>query len=75
MNALLLSAVLAATPITLQEVREEARNNLQALLAELDRVRASEQKRCRTARAAARSSSSRPRPAAPSSRTSATSAR
>jgi outer membrane protein len=43
MNALLVSAVLAATPITLQEVRSEARNNLQALLSELDRVRASEQ--------------------------------
>ncbi len=45
MNALLLSAVLAATPITLQDVRSEARNNLQALLSELDRVRASEQTR------------------------------
>jgi len=38
MNALVLSAVLAATPITLQQVREESRNNLQALLSELDRV-------------------------------------
>jgi len=45
MNALVLSAVLAATPITLQQVREESRNNLQALLSELDRVRASEQRR------------------------------
>jgi outer membrane protein len=45
MNALVLSAVLAATPITLEQVREESRNNLQALLSELDRVRASEQKR------------------------------
>jgi outer membrane protein TolC len=45
MNALLLSAVLAATPITLDQVRQESRNNLQALLSELDRVRASEQKR------------------------------
>jgi outer membrane protein len=49
MNALVLSAVLAATPITLQEVRQESRNNLQALLSELDRVRASEQKRVATA--------------------------
>ncbi|MGZ6135622.1 MAG: TolC family protein [Myxococcaceae bacterium] len=49
MNALLLSAVLAATPITLEQVREESRNNLQALLAELDRVRASEGKRVATA--------------------------
>ncbi len=48
MNALVLSAVLAATPITLQQVREESRNNLQALLSELDRVRASEQKRFST---------------------------
>ncbi|HEY1333149.1 MAG TPA: TolC family protein, partial [Myxococcaceae bacterium] len=48
MNALVLSAVLAATPITLQQVREESRNNLQALLSELDRVRASEQKRVAT---------------------------
>src|SRR5262249_21738587 len=48
MNALVLSAVLAATPITLQQVREESRNNLQALLGELDRVRASEQKRFST---------------------------
>src|SRR4029453_1102732 len=47
-NALVLSAVLAATPITLQQVREESRNNLQALLSELDRVRASEQKRFST---------------------------
>src|SRR5262249_30213246 len=45
MNALLLSAVLAATPITLDQVRQESRNNLQALLSELDRVRASEQAR------------------------------
>ena len=43
MNALLLSAVLAATPITLDQVRQESRNNLQGLLSELDRVRASEQ--------------------------------
>ena len=49
MNALVLSAVLAATPITLQQVRQESRNNLQALLSELDRVRASEQKRVATA--------------------------
>ena len=48
MNALILSAVLAATPITLQQVREESRNNLQSLLSELDRVRASEQKRVST---------------------------
>src|SRR5262249_5923218 len=45
MSALVLSLVLTATPITLQQVREESRNNLQALLAELDRVRASELKR------------------------------
>ncbi len=45
MNALVLSAVLAATPITLDQVRQESRNNLQALLSELDRVRASEQTR------------------------------
>jgi outer membrane protein len=45
MNALVLSAVLAATPITLEQVRQESRNNLQALLSELDRVRASEAKR------------------------------
>ncbi len=45
MNALVLSAVLAATPITLDQVRQESRNNLQALLAELDRVRAGEQTR------------------------------
>jgi outer membrane protein TolC len=45
MNALVLSAVLAATPITLDQVRQESRNNLQALLGELDRVRASEAKR------------------------------
>ena len=32
MNALVLSAVLAATPITLEQVRQESRNNLQALL-------------------------------------------
>ena len=43
MNALLLSTVLAATPISLDQVRQESRNNLQALLSELDRVRASEQ--------------------------------
>ncbi len=49
MNALVLSAVLAATPITLDQVRQESRNNLQALLSELDRVRASEQKRLSTA--------------------------
>jgi len=48
MSALLLSAVLAATPITLDQVRQESRNNLQALLSELDRVRASEQKRVST---------------------------
>ena len=48
MTALVLSAVLAATPITLQQVREESRNNLQALLSELDRVRASEQNRVAT---------------------------
>ena len=48
MNALVLSAVLAATPISLEQVREESRNNLQALLTELDRVRASEQKRFST---------------------------
>ena len=48
MNALILSAVLAANPITLDQVRQESRNNLQALLAELDRVRASEQKRFST---------------------------
>jgi hypothetical protein len=29
MNALVLSAVLAATPITLDQVRQESRNNLQ----------------------------------------------
>ncbi|HET6982210.1 MAG TPA: TolC family protein, partial [Myxococcaceae bacterium] len=45
MNALILSTVLAATPITLDQVRQESRNNLQALLSELDRVRASEAKR------------------------------
>src|SRR5262249_37933461 len=44
----LLTAVLAATPITLSQAREEARNNLQALLTELDRVRSSEQKRVAT---------------------------
>lgn len=49
MNLLVLSAVLAATPITLEQVRQESRNNLQALLAELDRVRASEQKRVNAA--------------------------
>ncbi len=48
MNALVLSALLAATPITLEQVRQESRNNLQALLSELDRVRASEQKRVST---------------------------
>jgi outer membrane protein len=48
MTALLLFAVLAATPITLQESRQEARNNLQALISELDRVRASEQNRVST---------------------------
>src|SRR5262249_41333176 len=48
MNALVLSAVLAATPITLQQVREESRNNLQALLGALARVRASQQKRVST---------------------------
>ena len=67
MNALVLSAVLAANPITLQQVREESRNNLQALLSELDRVRASEQKRVSTG-ALLPQCSSRPRPAAPSSR-------
>jgi outer membrane protein TolC len=45
MTGLLLTAVLAATPITLEQARQEARNNLQALLSELDRVRSSEQKR------------------------------
>jgi outer membrane protein len=34
-TGLLLSLVIAATPITLEEVRKEARNNLQALTAEL----------------------------------------
>src|SRR5262245_13886967 len=47
-TGLLLSAVLAATPITLEQARQEARNNLQALLSELDRVRASEQSRVAT---------------------------
>ena len=45
MSALVLSVILAATPITLDQVRQESRNNLQALLSELDRVRASEQTR------------------------------
>src|SRR4029453_18813506 len=44
-NALVLSAVLAATPITLQQGREESRNNLQALLSELDRGRPGKQQR------------------------------
>lgn len=40
MIALLMSAVVAATPITLEEVREQARRNTQALLAELEAARA-----------------------------------
>jgi len=48
MTALILSAVLATTPITLEQARQEARDNLQALLSELDRVRASEQSRVTT---------------------------
>lgn len=48
MTGLLFTAVLAASPITLDQARQEARNNLQALLSELDRVRAGEQKRVAT---------------------------
>jgi outer membrane protein TolC len=42
-TGLLLSLVVASTPITLDEVRSEARNNLQAMVAELTRVQAYEQ--------------------------------
>ena len=45
MTGLVLTLVLTGTPITLEQARQEARNNLQALLTELDRVRSSEQKR------------------------------
>ncbi len=45
MSALALVAVLAATPITLQQVRELSRRNTPALLADLDRARAHEQTR------------------------------
>jgi outer membrane protein len=42
-TGLLLSLVVASTPITLEEVRAESRNNLQAMTSELTRVQAYEQ--------------------------------
>ncbi|HME91342.1 MAG TPA: TolC family protein [Myxococcaceae bacterium] len=45
MSAFALVAILAATPITLQQVRELSRRNTQALLSDLDRARAHEQTR------------------------------
>lgn len=50
MIAFVLTAALATTPITLEQVREQARRNTQALLAELEAARAGEN--IRTARSA-----------------------